>query len=409
MTEQNLPRVLCVDDEEKLLKAVERALRGRCEIHTALSGREGLDILAGNGPFEVVVSDMRMPGMNGAEFLRHCRRQAPDTVRLLLTGFADLDTVVTAVNEGYIYRFLGKPCTGKVLYDAIMDGVKQHHLLISEKILLERTLKGCIKALTEVLALAAPAAFGRATRICNLALSLAREMEYPETWQVEVAALLSQLAGITLPPATALKYYQNQELTASEAAMVARMPSVTEQILEGIPRLEDVLAILRQRDLDYAPESVPDGVPAGTEIVPGARIMRVASDLEALQAAGEAGPRCVDILRVRKGWYDPAVLQAFERLNADGGLDFRVRGVTVQELRTGLHLADDVVLASGVMLVPAGQEITVSMLERIKNFSVSTPVREPIWVREPQDELEADQQEDSVLERPETVDEVQPA
>ena len=388
MTDQILPRILCVDDEEKLLNAIRRSLHKRCDIHTATSGAAGLELLQNEGPFEVVVSDMRMPGMNGAEFLREVRRMSPDTVRLLLTGFADLDTVVTAVNEGYIYRFIGKPCTGQLLYEAIQDGVKQHRLLTSQKELLEKTLKGCIKALTEVLSLAAPAAFGRATRICHLSLMLAQELEYPETWQVEVAALLSQLASITLPNETALKVYQGQKLSPVEQNMVDRMPEVTRQILDGIPRLETVMEIMHQRDFDFAPEEPRDGQPDGADIVPGARILRVANDLEVLQAAGETPTRCLDILRTRKQNYDPAVLDVFERLHAKGGLDFRVRGLTVRELRTGQLLAEDVVLESGVMLVPAGQTITVGLLTRIQNFVRSSSVREPVWVRVPESELE---------------------
>lgn len=388
MTDPTLPKVLCVDDEEKLLKAIVRTLHRRCEIHTAPGGPEGLAVLAARGPFEVVVSDMRMPGMNGAEFLREVRRRSPDTVRLLLTGFADLDTVVTAVNEGYIYRFLGKPCTGQVLWDAIQDAHRQYQLITAQKVLLEQTLKGCIKSLTEILSLAAPAAFGRATRICHLALMLSQELGYEETWQVEVAAMLSQLACITLPPDTALKVYKGEALDAAEVDMVRRMPLISEQILAGIPRLEEVTGILRQRDLDFDPEANDRHEPVKSEIAPGARILRVANDLEELQARGETAERCVDIVRTRTRCYDPAVVDAYQELVRAGGLDFRTRGLTVGELRTGLTLADDVVLKSGAMLVPKGQEITVGLLERIKNFEQSGAVQQPIWVRVPEDELE---------------------
>lgn len=388
MTDRTLPKVLCVDDEEKLLKAIARTLHRRCEIHTAPGGPEGLAVLAAKGPFEVVVSDMRMPGMNGAEFLREVRRRSPDTVRLLLTGFADLDTVVTAVNEGYIYRFLGKPCTGQVLWDAIQDAHRQYQLITAQKVLLEQTLKGCIKSLTEILSLAAPAAFGRATRICHLALMLSQELGYEETWQVEVAAMLSQLACITLPPDTALKVYKGEPLSAAEVEMVRRMPLISEQILAGIPRLEEVTGILRQRDLDFDPEANDRHEPVKSEIAPGARILRVANDLEELQARGETAERCVDLIRTRKRRYDPSVVDAYEKLVRAGGLDFRTRGLTVGELRTGLTLADDVVLKSGAMLVPKGQEITVGLLERIKNFEQSGAVQQPIWVRVPEDELE---------------------
>lgn len=385
MTDKTRPKVLCVDDEEKLLKAIVRSLHKHCDIHTATGGEEGLKVLEEEGPFEVVCSDMRMPGMNGAEFLRQVRRAAPDTVRMLLTGFADLDTVVTAVNEGYIYRFLGKPCSGQMLLGAIQDGVRQHRLITAQKELLEKTLRGCIKALTETLSLAAPAAFGRGTRICHLALVLANELEYEETWQIEVAAMLSQLASITLPPATALKIYQGQPLNDAEKQMVERMPEITEKILEGIPRLEAVMEILQQRDFSFVPEAVTGRHPNGADITPGARILRVANDLEVLQAQGESVARCIDILRSRKQAYDPAVVDAYERLNESGDLDFSTRGLTVEELRKGMYLADDVVLTSGVMLMPSGQEITVGLLERIKNSGQSVSVVEPIWVRVPED------------------------
>ena len=167
---------------------------------------------------------MRMPGMNGAEFLRHVRERSPETVRLLLTGFAELETVVTAVNEGYIYRFLSKPCTGRVLHDAIVDAVTQHRLITAERVLLEQTLRGCIKAVSEVLALAAPAAFGRATRICQIAMLIGRQVGYRDLWLIEVASTLSQLACITLPQNTALKIYNAQDLPPEEDEMVARLP-----------------------------------------------------------------------------------------------------------------------------------------------------------------------------------------
>lgn len=389
MTNQPLPKVLCVDDEEKLLKAIRRTLHKRCDIYTAPGGVEGLQVMAEEGPFDVVCSDMKMPGMNGAEFLREVRKQSPDSVRLLLTGFADLDTVVTAVNEGYIYRFIGKPCTGQVLWEAIEDAYRQHQLLTAEKVLLEQTLKGSIKALTEILSMAAPAAFGRATRICHLALVLAQELGYDQTWQVEVAAMLSQLACVTLPPDTALKLYKGEKLSESEQGMVARMPEITGGIVAGIPRLDDVVEILAERDLDFAPSHNPERMPEGADIVPGARILRVANDLEVLQAQGEPAARCVDILRVRKQAYDPAVVEAYHRLSEAGGLDFRTRGLTVEELRTGMVLSDDVVMSSGAMLVPKGQEITVGLLERIKNFDQSGSVEQPIWVRVPEEHVGA--------------------
>jgi len=126
-------KILFVDDETLVLDAFRRMLRDQFEIHTAESGEKGLLQARENGPFAIVVSDMRMPGMNGAQFLSQIRETAPDTVRMLLTGFTDLDAAVAAVNEGNIFRFLSKPCSKEDLLNAIHLGLAQYRVNIAEK------------------------------------------------------------------------------------------------------------------------------------------------------------------------------------------------------------------------------------------------------------------------------------
>ena len=131
---------------------------------TAPDGAAGLAALQHHLATAVVISDMRMPGMDGASFLHRTRQVAPDTVRLLLTGDTNLDSAIAAVNHGQIFRFLTKPCPPQVLIPTLVSAAKQYDLITGEKVLLEQTLHGCIKTLTDVLSLANPAAFGRATR-----------------------------------------------------------------------------------------------------------------------------------------------------------------------------------------------------------------------------------------------------
>ena len=99
-------RVLFVDDEPKVLDGIRRQLRNRLDVETANGAAAGLALIESKGPFAVVVSDMRMPEMNGARFLAKVNEIAPDTVRMVLSGQADLDSTVAAVNEGHIFRFL---------------------------------------------------------------------------------------------------------------------------------------------------------------------------------------------------------------------------------------------------------------------------------------------------------------
>jgi DNA-binding NarL/FixJ family response regulator len=131
-------KILFVDDEPLVLDGYKRMLRGKFEVDTAIGGDKGLDAIQINGPYGVVISDMRMPGMNGAEFLALVRQKAPETVRMLLTGYTDLDAAIDAVNEGNIFRYLSKPCEQEMLVKAINLGLAQYRSVTSEKMLLKK-------------------------------------------------------------------------------------------------------------------------------------------------------------------------------------------------------------------------------------------------------------------------------
>jgi response regulator RpfG family c-di-GMP phosphodiesterase len=152
-------------------------------------------MLAREPAVAVIMSDMRMPGMDGATFLARARQVAPDAVRMLLTGQADVDAAAAAINEGQIFRFLTKPCPPPMLLAAFASAVEQHELITAERVLLEQTLHGSIKTLTDVLALVSPTSFGRATRIKQLVSDLAERLAIRERWQVEVAAMYRSLAA----------------------------------------------------------------------------------------------------------------------------------------------------------------------------------------------------------------------
>ena len=149
--------VLFVDDEPAILDTYQRLLHRDFEIEIAVGGPLALRMLELRGPYAVIVSDSRMPDMSGIELLGRVRTIAPDTVRMMLTGYADVETAIDAVNEGSVFRFLTKPAK-ETLTKAVAAGLAQYRLIVAEKELLERTLSGTIKVLTEVLSLVNPAA-----------------------------------------------------------------------------------------------------------------------------------------------------------------------------------------------------------------------------------------------------------
>jgi CheY-like chemotaxis protein len=370
------PRILCVDDERNVLEALAANLRRAYDVVTATSGAEGLDLLASDPTIPVVISDMRMPQMNGASFLHRARDIAPDTVRMLLTGQADMATAIVAINHGYIFRFLTKPCDRDTLNTAIEAALKQHQLVTAERELLEQTLRGCVKTLVDVLALVSPAAFGRANRIKQRAVEIARALGITEAWQLEVAALLCQLGVVALPDEVCDKLQRGHLLSEAEQQMIARVPAITDQLLGNIPRIDAVRSILANHARPLPRTSTAD--PERKLIELGSHVLRVALDLDALESDRDAKASPLDVLRGR-GNYDKEVLAAVERLEQGEGTPQEVREVPIKDLRPGMVLVEDLLMATGALLVTRGYEITQGFLERLNNFQAGA-VRGPLRV-----------------------------
>lgn len=363
-------KVLLVDDEPAVLDALRRKLRGRLEVSTAEKPTLALDLVRDHGPFAVVVSDMQMPDMDGVVFLREMRAREPDTVRILLTGNADLQSAIGVVNEGNVFRFLCKPCQSDDLYAALTAGVEQHRLLTAERDLLERTLQGSVRALLETLSLANPTAFARAVRVRGITSDLLDAMGIDDRWHIEVASMLSQVGAVTLPPPVGDKLHRGLPLDGDEQAMVDRLPDIAATLLEEVPRLEDVVAIVRAQARAGTDEDVPVG----------ARILRVAIDFDVLETRRIDVPTIMDTLRSRKCAYDPQVLDALARVRDSGSPRGELVEVSTSELRSGMVLASDVRTSDGVLLVGRGQEVTSGLLERIRNFSTRAPIERTVSV-----------------------------
>jgi response regulator RpfG family c-di-GMP phosphodiesterase len=377
MSEDPRPRILCVDDEKNVLEGLGRTLRTLFIVETAVGGTQGLETLREKGPFVIVISDLRMPLMTGVEFLSRAREFAPDTVRVLLTGQGDIEAAISAVNEGNIFRFLTKPCPTGVLVKALMASAEQYRLVTSERVLLQQTLRGSIKALTDILAITNPAAFGRATRVQQSVSEMMVHFDVGERWPAEVAAMLSQIGYVILPPQTQEKLYASQILTSAELEMVDRVPQVVEQLLANIPRLELVREILRLYSRHFTGETTGTQGTVDENLPWGARALKIAFDHDILESANDEGNHAFDVMRQRIGWYDPTILEAFAELRRPGKEEVS-RDLALDQIAVGMLFGEDVKSAKGLLLVSRGQEATPSLLERVRNFSSELGIREPI-------------------------------
>jgi response regulator RpfG family c-di-GMP phosphodiesterase len=371
-------KILFVDDEINILESIARQLRRRFDLRTACSGLEALQVLKDQGPFAVVVSDMRMPVMDGVQLLSTVKDLYPDTVRMMLTGNADQETAIEAVNKGQIFKFLNKPCPTAVLVPSLALAQRQHRLITAEKELLDKTLKGSVKVLSELLSLSNPTAFSCGYRIKNLVVELAQLLELGHIWKYEVAALMSQIGCITLPGEILNKKHANIELTDEENEMYQNHPKVGASLLSDIPRLESVVGMISYQLRRY--DEFPTDGEIDEETAIGAQILRVALDHDHLLFQGKKHIEAIKELSLEKGLYNPQILKLLHNVKLDEE-HIRIVSLKVQDISIGMIAEEDILAKNGILLTPKGQEITWPVLQGLLNFSKQVGVKEPIRVR----------------------------
>lgn len=371
-------KILFVDDEEHILQSIKRQLRKRFTIFTALGGDIALETLENDGPFSVIISDMRMPGMDGVQLLTKVRELYPDTVRLMLTGNADQETAIEAVNKGQIFRFLNKPCPTPTLVTSIALAQRQYRLLTAEKELLDSTLKGSVKVLSELLSLANPSAFSSGYRIKGLVVDIAERLQLHNIWQLEISALMSQIGCITLPTDILNKLYAGRQLDDEEASMYNDHPIAGANLLETIPRLETVVGIIKNQLKTYEEIEAESDMPYDVAI--GAQILKLTIDHDLLQFKGLSHNAAVGELSKNSHLYNPKILEALKSIKVVEDHD-RIVSLPVKDITIGMIAEDNIMAKNGVMIAPKGQKITWPVLQGIQNFARQVGVNEPLMVR----------------------------
>ena len=367
-----MPRLLFVDDEPNLLSAIDRLLGFDYEITTCTSGEEALALLPTVEPFDVITSDMRMPGMDGATFLTRVSNVAPSSIRMLLTGQSDAAAAASAVNDGKIFRFLCKPCPEATLRAALDAALTQKRLESAERELLERTVHGTIRLVGDVLAIVSPKVFDRAEHIRVLVGHMADIVAPSEKWKFEAAALLADLGCIALPTPLVDKALLGTSLGAEERDAWRGHPEIAGRLLASIPRLEDVSEIAR-RQRERSAEKPADAVEIGIAM------LHVAAAVDAERAKGVPLRLAIGKLRDKATAFErhlyEALLQAPLAEENAGPIDVRVR-----DLVAGMIAVQGVRTNAGAALLGPGQQITAIAIERIKRFAMTVGIEEPIKV-----------------------------
>ncbi len=370
-------KILFVDDEQNILEAYQRHLRKKFDIVTAVGAMAGLEAISTKGPFAVVVSDLRMPGMNGVEFLAKVWEKEPRSVRVMLTGQADMNDAIAVVNEGNIFRFLTKPCPPDQMIKALDASIEQHRLLNAERELLEKTLLASIKVLTEVLSIVNPAAFGRGSRIKKYVKHMTSKLGLSKPWRFEIAAMLSQLGCVTLPPDTLMKLYAGQPLSDEEVKIYASHPSVASKLLSSIPRLESISQIVGKQQMVFA-EGGDDASELAGEIELGGQMLNAALRLDQLISNGVKREAALVAMR-KEDIYNPDLLEILSSAEVVKGSQ-EVRAINTCELMNGMILNEDIMSKSGRLLLSRGTEVTEAVKINLMSIDCNVGIVEPFRV-----------------------------
>jgi len=373
-------QILFVDDDPNILAAYKRTLYNKFTIDTAQSGEEGLEKLMTNKNFSVVVADMRMPHMDGINFLMHVRKFNSDIVRIMLTGNADIQTAIDAVNDGNVFRFLTKPCPPEMLISTLNAAIAQYKLIVAEQVLLKKTLTGSVKVLVDILGIVNPAAFSRASRIKKITHHIVSELSLPNQWLYDVAAMLSQIGCVSLPVSLLNKIYSQTDLNPEEKRMYSTHPVIGSNLLSKIPRLEKISEIIKNQNLPFSHfnnESDIDKI-----VATGSQMLKIAIDFDYKIIGGYPKKDVIKDMKLSPNIYNPEMVETLNSYKCEIETQ-QSKLVYVKDLIYGMIANHDIKSRNGLLLVSKGQEITYPVIAKLQNFSKNPGVEEPFEVLMP--------------------------
>jgi len=378
-------KILFVDDDTVQLSIFKDSFDKSFNITLAADGLEALNLFKKEGPFAVVISDHEMPKLKGIELLAKIKQINPDSIRILITAYGELNIALNAVNQGQIFRFHTKPCEVDLLSDTIKAAVDQYRLVMAERELLNSTLNGSIGVLTDIIELIEPEMAGFVSLLKEKIDIVTKKLAITNSWEIKTAAMLLRIGVITVPTEILRKYKKGKSLNKIEKEMMKKVPLIGYRLINKIPRLENVSKIILYQEKNFSGTGYPENNVKEQSIPLGARIIKILNDMETAQADIKSYKKTFALLESRKGIYDPKLLKFIKDIFIpqeveNNLLNLPSYNITVNQLKAGYIVTAPIFLENGTRLLSAGTKLTETMILRLKNWAKINKLKEPIRV-----------------------------
>jgi response regulator RpfG family c-di-GMP phosphodiesterase len=410
--------ILVVDDEEGVLAAIQSILEP-----------ENYEVVATSNPltaiehlqqreFALIISDQRMPAMTGLKLLSHARNLRPDTTRILITAFLNLDTVVDAINKGEIFRFILKPWIHEEFVATIRNGLQRYELIcqnerlqattqsMNERLVelnrsleqqnelvgrknlqlgeakqaLERNLTRSLELCVHTMETFYPALGNQARRIFRLCQSMGKSLNLPDEDRriLESSALLCDIGLVGVPRHIIRRWQQTPiNLTPAEKALIEQHPVLGQELAGFTSELDQVGKIIRAHHERFDGSGFPDQL-AGENIPWLARLLAVAV---AFASTNSEEPEALQAIQFASGSaFDPDAVRAFLRSLPMAELPKKERQVTLADLRPGMVLSRGIYTGNGLLLIPQGQSLNHTSIEKLFNHNRIQPLNPALTV-----------------------------
>ncbi len=415
------PKVLFIDDEVSILSALKRSLRNQfIDVSTTDSYLEALELVKQND-FSVVISDQRMPGMDGSELLEKIKELSPDSIRILLTGFADIHAAVEAINRGFIYKFIAKPWDDQNLFEVVQDAVERYELISENRRLqamtkqlnqsllgfnqtleqrvveetvavarlgeeLKQSLLGMVQVMAKMAESHSFLVGSHSKRVLKLCQMIGKDLGLTEEelYHLIIASSLHDIGKVCIDAFVLEK--QEKMLTDNEKDTIKKHVIHGESMLLMIPHMAPIAKIVRHHHERFNGTGYPDKL-SGKDIPLASRIIAVVdaydNALNKRTSFESTTPeKSLNFVKNLSGsHFDPAVVELLARHVRDGSTNDELElEVNTQDLKAGMVLSRDLVTVRGQLLLKKGNALQKNNLSQLINFLQANPPADGIYV-----------------------------